>query len=207
MKKKILAISICVCICFALLAIPAFATSAPETTSAPNVFDTLLDGEVQELSSYTLTVSAEIGPADASAYRSFASWLYSIGATTSDSSVGNFKVFANGTQYSPRSLHSPDGESIYAIGYVVAYVMEGSASVSSPLGYGEALAIGSSVSLAPVYTAVPGDGLVEAFAGEVFTVGGGLISFIMSHWIVLIPVVAFLVILCIGAIRKIIKGV
>lgn len=52
-------------------------------------------------------------------------------------------------------------------------------------------------------------GYVTSIANEIFSIGGSLITFITAsgHEIVLIPIAAWLVVLCIGAIRKLIKGV
>lgn len=52
-------------------------------------------------------------------------------------------------------------------------------------------------------------GYVTSLATEIFNIGGSLIDFITAqgHEIVLIPIAAWLVVLCIGAIRKLIKGV
>lgn len=49
--------------------------------------------------------------------------------------------------------------------------------------------------------------LVPDIADSVFDLGDALITFIMSSWIVMIPLAAWLVVLCIGAIRKLVKGV
>lgn len=49
--------------------------------------------------------------------------------------------------------------------------------------------------------------LVSDVAASVFDLGDALITFIMSSWVVMIPLAAWLVILCIGAIRKLVKGV
>lgn len=207
MKKKILAISICVCICFALLAIPAFATSSPETTAAPNVFDTLLQ---TGSGGYTLTVTNSVFYNDATR-APLVAWLIAVGATSDATAVGSFSGLilqdgASGAQFSSGALYT-DGSVVKVTPKVGGLstchsVTSGSASISSSAGYTEAQAI-NNVSVSEL---APGGGLVPQFADEVFSVGGSLISFVMSHWIVLIPVVAFLVILCIGAIRKLIKG-
>ena len=52
-------------------------------------------------------------------------------------------------------------------------------------------------------------GYVTSLANEIFSIGGSLITFITAagHEIVLIPIACMLVVMCIGAIRKLIKGV
>lgn len=194
MKKKILAISICVCICFALLAIPAFATSVPETTSAPNVFDTLLAGG----STYNCSVSG---------YNNIKGFLQLNSASTIDTAfhVTNGVATYSGTSYNFDSF-------FYTSGADIKYYSGDTQVYSSSTGYPSVTFILDSLDGVQAVnyltvTEVGTSGLVPELADEVFSVGGGLISFVMSHWIVLLPVVAFLVILCIGAIRKLIKGV
>lgn len=199
--KKVFCVVICFAICAAIVCVPVFATSVPETTAAPNVFDTLLDGEAQELSSYSVTFS------NCSDIVGVNRWLTAIGAVSSGTAVGDFELHtvSNGWQ-THKPIYAEDSGYVKYSSYYVDNVNSGSYSASSTVGYGEALAIGSGATVTPVYVIVPGDGLVQSFAGELFAVGGGLISFVMSNWIVLIPVVAFLVILCIGVIRKTVKG-
>lgn len=52
-------------------------------------------------------------------------------------------------------------------------------------------------------------GFVSDLATTIFSIGSSLITWITAtgHEIVLIPIVAWLVVLAIGAIRKLIKGV
>ena len=49
--------------------------------------------------------------------------------------------------------------------------------------------------------------LITDISDSVFSVGDALLTFVMSSWVVLLPLAAWLVILCIGAIRKLVKGV
>lgn len=48
---------------------------------------------------------------------------------------------------------------------------------------------------------------VNDLAESVFDIGDAFITFMISSWVVLLPLAAWLVVLCIGAIRKLIKGV
>lgn len=52
-------------------------------------------------------------------------------------------------------------------------------------------------------------GYIGDLADAIFDVGGDLITFLTAqgHELALIPLVAWLVIICIGAVRKLIKGV
>lgn len=52
-------------------------------------------------------------------------------------------------------------------------------------------------------------GYVSDLATSIFSIGNSLITFITAsgHEIVLIPIAAWLVVLCIGAIRKLVKGI
>lgn len=51
------------------------------------------------------------------------------------------------------------------------------------------------------------ESLVPDIADSIFDLGDAFVSFVVSSWIVMIPLAAWLVILCIGAIRKLVKGV
>lgn len=48
--------------------------------------------------------------------------------------------------------------------------------------------------------------MVTDLATEIFTVGGQLVTFITSNAICLIPLAAWLVVLAIGAVRRLVKG-
>lgn len=51
--------------------------------------------------------------------------------------------------------------------------------------------------------------IVTAIATEIFSVGGQLVTFVTAagHEICLIPIASWLVVLAIGSVRKLIKGV
>lgn len=51
------------------------------------------------------------------------------------------------------------------------------------------------------------ESLVPDLADSIFDIGDAFITFMISSWVVLLPLSAWLVILCIGAIRKLVKGV
>lgn len=48
---------------------------------------------------------------------------------------------------------------------------------------------------------------VSSLSASVFDIGDALVSFVMSSWVVLVPVVAFVAILGFGIIRRLVKGV
>lgn len=51
--------------------------------------------------------------------------------------------------------------------------------------------------------------IVSAIATEIFTIGGQLVTFITAtgHEICLIPIATWLVVLAIGSVRRLVKGV
>lgn len=170
----------------ALLVVPCFAAETTVDRGDPVDW---FGGTSIVVDSYSVSISSEIGPADSASYLSFASWLYQIGAIDSDSAIGSFKVFANGTQYSSRSLHSPDGVSVYSIGYLCSYIMEGSATVSSSSGYNSAVAIGSQLSIDAVTSEVPGGGgFVDSGFSDALSELSIIVFAILSNQYILIAI-------------------
>lgn len=49
--------------------------------------------------------------------------------------------------------------------------------------------------------------VVSEFPDSVFSVGSSLLAFVSANWITLLSLVAFLVVLCFGVIRRLVKGV
>lgn len=50
-------------------------------------------------------------------------------------------------------------------------------------------------------------GFLSGFASTLFSVGGQVIVFVSSHWVVLLPLIAFVLVICISVIRRLVKGV
>lgn len=58
---------------------------------------------------------------------------------------------------------------------------------------------------APTQVVVPAG--VSSLSSSVFSVGGSLLTFITSSWLTLVALGAFVLVLCIGVIRRLVKGV
>lgn len=50
-------------------------------------------------------------------------------------------------------------------------------------------------------------GFLSGFVSSLFSVGGQVITFVTSNWVVALPLVAFVLVICISVIRRIVKGV
>lgn len=192
--KKALCIVLCCVFAVAFVAVPVFATSVPETTAAPNVFGTLFD---LGSSGYTATSSSYSSVQDFLQYNGYTGGSSKLVCSGSFTVNGSSTPFVGLCAYGAPIYYFPDGASdgspLPSSGFQSISITVSDVNPSWNL-YGLSFVAGSA------------SGLVPEFADEVFSVGGGLISFVMSNWIVLIPVVAFLVILCIGVIRKTVKG-
>lgn len=57
------------------------------------------------------------------------------------------------------------------------------------------------------YTVAPLLGFISGFVSTLFSVGGQVIAFVISHWVVALPLVAFVLVICISVIRRLVKGV
>lgn len=64
-----------------------------------------------------------------------------------------------------------------------------------------------SISSLGTATAVTDDPAVEQLASSIFTVGGSLVDFVVSNWVTLLAITSFVVVLCFGAFRRLVKGV
>lgn len=50
-------------------------------------------------------------------------------------------------------------------------------------------------------------GFLSGFVSSLFSVGGQVITFVTSNWVVALPLIAFVLVICISVIRRLIKGV
>lgn len=48
---------------------------------------------------------------------------------------------------------------------------------------------------------------ISSFSSVIFSVGSAFLGFVTSSWVILLPLTAFVLIICISAIRRLIKGV
>lgn len=50
-------------------------------------------------------------------------------------------------------------------------------------------------------------GFFSGIVSSLYSVGGQVIAFVISHWVVALPLIAFVLVICISVIRRIVKGV
>lgn len=207
--KVFLCISMCVLMAFSC-AVFVFAeevTESAETTAAPTLFDNLFE------------------PAEAYAYRYYTrsgiDWAKDLPASPVTAPFTFTFTRSGGSGSVTVSLY--EGDTYYVSEYQASndrYLFvrthNGNTSTIPLYAYDTSTSVTYYTDSSTVTTfeggTLVGEGLyngggVPVLTKNIFIVGGKLIDFVMSSWVTLIPLVCFLGVVCVGAIKKLLQGV